>query len=212
MALPLVDVLIFPAPQAFDLADAGNPANLSLNATTAPIFKNIAGSGSIFYGVGVKDPMTGYIFATFDNGGNHPKAAIASLIAHLKPTRSCHVQFSSDTFKTAFKTPITEVLVLIMIEPDNREKAVQLLSKIAEASGGVLSFAPDTDDENTFVIFGGWESVEAHMNAYNDLPEGSKTDLRQLFSLAKIVYPPEAPPAYAKLQRYEPLQYVKKTD
>ena len=68
------------------------------------------------------------------------------------------VSFSAPT--VALEKPVTEILVLSLKAPENREAVVDILTKFSEASGKMLVFGQTRQDENKYVVLGGWPTVE----------------------------------------------------
>ncbi|KAF8833627.1 hypothetical protein BDN67DRAFT_916591, partial [Paxillus ammoniavirescens] len=117
---------------------------------------------------------------TVMNDPSHP-----DLVAILKPSRGgnlqiYHVQFSAPT--VAFEKPVTEVLILTLKAPENRATVVDILSKISEASQKMLVFGQAIEDENKYIVVGGWPTVEAHWEAVAK-PDAAAA-LTKLYSLA----------------------------
>lgn len=75
-----------------------------------------------------------------------------------RPPEMYHVQFSAPTI--AFDKPVTEVLILTLNAPENRGAVVNILSKISESTGKLLVFGQTREDENKYILVGGWETVE----------------------------------------------------
>lgn len=69
-----------------------------------------------------------------------------------------HVQFSGPTI--AFEKPVTEVLVLTLKAPENRSALVDILSKISEASEKIYVFGKTRENENKYILIGGWPTLE----------------------------------------------------
>lgn len=87
----------------------------------------------------------------------------ADLLEALKPALGgeitmYHVQFSAPT--VAFEKPVTEILILTLKAPENRPSVVDILSKISEASEKMLVFGQTVEDENKYILVGGWPTVE----------------------------------------------------
>lgn len=70
-----------------------------------------------------------------------------------------HVKFSAPT-ALALGKPVTEVLVLTLKAPENRTDVVDILSKISEASENKSVFGQTREDENKYILIGGWPTVE----------------------------------------------------
>lgn len=68
-----------------------------------------------------------------------------------------HVKFSAPPI--ALDQPVTEVLMLTLKAPENRAAVVDILTKIAELSG-MHAFGQTREDENKYIVVGGWPSVE----------------------------------------------------
>jgi hypothetical protein len=69
-----------------------------------------------------------------------------------------HVQFSAPTI--ALEKPVTEVLILTLKAPENRATVVDILSKISEVTEKRLVFGQTREDENKYILIGGWPTVE----------------------------------------------------
>ncbi|KAG8215116.1 hypothetical protein J3R82DRAFT_8567 [Butyriboletus roseoflavus] len=123
-----------------------------------------------YYGKQIENPSTGYVFLNWDSFEAHKalmdSPSYAALLESLKPLLGgpkvdmYHVQFSAPTI--AFEKPVTEVLILTLKAPENRATVVEVLSKISEASGKILVFGQTREDENKYILVGGWPTVEAH--------------------------------------------------
>ena len=88
-------------------------------------------------------------------------ALLEALTPCLSGTRApemYHVQFSAPTI--ALEKPVTEVLILTLKAPENRATVVDILSKISESSGKILVFGQTREDENKYILIGGWQTVE----------------------------------------------------
>lgn len=87
----------------------------------------------------------------------------SDIIGALKPSlggaaEMYHVQFSAPTI--ALEKPVTQVLILTLKAPENRASVVDILSKISEASEKILVFGQTREDENKYILIGGWPTVE----------------------------------------------------
>lgn len=69
-----------------------------------------------------------------------------------------HVQFSAPTI--ALEKPVTDVVILTLKAPENRASVVDILSKISEASEKMVVFGQTREDENKYILIGGWDTVE----------------------------------------------------
>ncbi|KAF8547996.1 hypothetical protein OG21DRAFT_1526775 [Imleria badia] len=160
------EVLIFESSEAFR-----NDPDVVI-----PAFKEVLKAHGVhapgYYGKQIEEPSTstyGYIFLNWDNFEAH-KALIdgpsyATVLEGLKPSlggkvEMYHVKFSGPTI--AFENPLTEVLILTLKAPEHRATMVDLLSKFSEPSGKKVVFGQTREDENKYVIVGGWPTVEAH--------------------------------------------------
>lgn len=86
-----------------------------------------------------------------------------AILGGLKPSlggkaEMYHVQFSAPTI--ALEKPVTEVLILTLKAPENRATVVDILSKISEANEKRLVFGQTREDENKYILIGGWPTVE----------------------------------------------------
>jgi hypothetical protein len=70
-----------------------------------------------------------------------------------------HVKFSASA-TLALGRPVTKVLVLTLKAPENRTDVVDILSKISEASEKMLVFGQTREDDNKYILIGGWPTVE----------------------------------------------------
>lgn len=87
-----------------------------------------------------------------------------AILEALKPSlggkaEMYHVKFSAP-LQIAFESPVTEVFVLTLKTPENRAALDDVLSKFSEATGKKVVFGQTLEDENKYVIVGGWPSVE----------------------------------------------------
>ncbi|KAF8547192.1 hypothetical protein OG21DRAFT_1501679 [Imleria badia] len=162
------EVLIFESSEAFrnDPSLAIPPLDIVLKAD------GVHAPG--YYGKEIKESSTrGYFFLNWDNFESH-KAVIdapsyPAVIEALKPSlggkvEMYHVHFSAPTI-AAFDSPVTEVLILTLKAPENRAAVVELLSEFSEASGKRLVFGQTLEDENKYILVGGWQTAEAHLKA-----------------------------------------------
>ncbi|KAI9573408.1 hypothetical protein HD554DRAFT_2055825 [Boletus coccyginus] len=125
-----------------------------------------------YYGKQIEDASTGYIILNWDSYEAH-KAFIDSpsysaLLEKLKPSLGAsgkaemyHVQFSAPTI--ALEKPATEVCILTLKAPENRATVVDILSTISEATEKAVVFGQTREDENKYILIGGWPTVEAHL-------------------------------------------------
>jgi len=163
---PTTEILIFEASNEFR-----NDPRLAIPAFEL-VLKNVGVHAPVYYGKQVEDPSTrGYIFLNWDSYEAHKAVMNApsyqAILEALKPSLSAsgkaemyHVQFSAPTI--ALEKPVTEVVVLTLKAPENRATVVDILSKFSEASEKTLVFGQTCEDENKYILIGGWPTVEAH--------------------------------------------------
>lgn len=133
------------------------------------------------------------------------KPAYLDLLKALTPSLSgthCpemyHIQFSGPT--VALEKPVTEVLVLTLKAPENRATMVDILSEIAGSSGESLIFGQTREEENKYILIGGWETVEVgRSNATRVLPLDDKKLTRSSQAHWEAVAKPEAAAAFERL-------------
>ncbi|KIJ61733.1 hypothetical protein HYDPIDRAFT_115547 [Hydnomerulius pinastri MD-312] len=163
MVLPTTEIIIFDASEEFqsDPSIATAAFNIVLKAAGV--------QAPAYYGLQIENPKTGYIFLNWDSLEHHQAIindpSYPELLAALKPSiggelKMNHVQFSAPT--VAFEKPVTEVLVLTLKAPENRATVEEILTKISEVSEKMLVFGKTVEEENKYILVGGWPTVEAH--------------------------------------------------
>jgi quinol monooxygenase YgiN len=182
---PTTEILIFEASNEF----RDDPLRLSI-----PPFDIVLKADGVhapaYYGKQVEDPsIWGNVFLNWDSYEAHKAVTDApsyqAILDALKPslggkTEMYHVQFSAPTI--ALEKPVTEVLILTLKAPENRATVVDILSKISEVTEKRLVFGQTREDENKYILIGGWPTVEAHWETVAK-PEIAAT-LDKLYSLA----------------------------
>ncbi|KAN0079819.1 hypothetical protein V8E55_009385 [Tylopilus felleus] len=142
-----------------------------------------------YYGIQIENPTTGYIIIHWDSHEIHKAFAshpsFPAINEAFKPSLGGNVVIYDVSFSAptvALEKPVTEILVLSLKAPENREAVVDILTKFSEASGKMLVFGQTCQDENKYVVLGGWPTVEAHWETATK-PEVSAA-LDKLHSLA----------------------------
>lgn len=89
----------------------------------------------------------------------------SALLEKLKPSLGAsgkaemyHVLFSAPTI--ALEKPATEVCILTLKAPENRATVVDILSTISEATEKAVVFGQTREDDNKYILIGGWPTVE----------------------------------------------------
>ncbi|KAF8835839.1 hypothetical protein BDN67DRAFT_1072219 [Paxillus ammoniavirescens] len=165
MALPTTQVVIFEM-------DEGLHTRLQ---AIKPIYERVHKSAGVqnppcYIGSQIENVKTGSPFSidwdSYEGHQavmNHP--SYPEVIGIVRPfpgaeVQIYHVQFLAQT--VALEKPVTEVLVLTLKAAENRAAVVDILSKISEASQKNLVFGQTIEDENKYIVVGGWPTVEAH--------------------------------------------------
>lgn len=143
----------------------------------------------VYSGTQIENPTTGYLFLNWDSLAHH-QAVMTSpsygpLLEELKPafggpSKMYHVIFNDHPI--ALEQPVTEVLLITLKDPSHRAEVFDIIGKISDQTKKMIVFGPALEDENTIIVVGGWESVEAHWKTVAN-PE-PKAAIERLFVLA----------------------------
>ncbi|KAG9308677.1 hypothetical protein JVU11DRAFT_11634 [Chiua virens] len=146
-----------------------------------------------YYGKRIEDAGKGNIICDWDsyeaheevlNGPLFPKvrdALLKETVVSWETTETLHAILSGSP-KVALEHPVTAVTLLTLKAPENRNAVVDILTKISERTGNRHVFGVIHEDDQKYMTFCGWESVEAHLEAISK-PEAAAI-LEKLWSLA----------------------------
>ncbi|KAF8549817.1 hypothetical protein OG21DRAFT_1469530 [Imleria badia] len=156
----------------FDTSEASreNPESQVVTNALKPTLLAEGANTPAYYGLQIENPSTGYIIIHWDSHeihqafGNHP--SFPAIHEAFKPSLGCNratydVEFSAPTV-AALEKPVTEIPVSSLKAPENRDAVVDILTKISEASENILVFGQTRQDENKYIVIGGWPTVEVH--------------------------------------------------
>ncbi|KAG1761831.1 hypothetical protein EDD22DRAFT_847446 [Suillus occidentalis] len=142
----------------------------------------------VYSGTQIENPTTGYLFLNWDSLAHHQAVmaspSYGSVLETLKPafggpSKMHHVIFNDHPI--ALEQPVTEVLLITLKDPSHRAEVFDILGKISDQTKKMIVFGPTLEDENTIIVVGGWESVEAHWKTVAN-PE-PKAAIERLFVL-----------------------------
>ena len=68
------------------------------------------------------------------------------------------VKLSAPT--TTLEKHVTSMLIVTLKAPANRDAVVEILTKISEGSDNALIFRQTHEDENKYILIGGWQTIE----------------------------------------------------
>ncbi|KAG9308675.1 hypothetical protein JVU11DRAFT_11632 [Chiua virens] len=149
-----------------------------------------------FYGKQIEYTTKGNIIADWDSYEDHEKVLNSPLFPVVKETLLKETIISWDTTVTyhtifsarpiALERPITEVTVLTLKAPGNRQEVVEILTTISERTENMFVFGVEHDNDQKYLALCGWESVEAYNEAVSK-PEVADI-LERLWSLADRNY------------------------
>ncbi|KAG2119396.1 hypothetical protein DEU56DRAFT_918561 [Suillus clintonianus] len=187
MSIPTTEIIIFDTSEEF----RNDPSILR------PAFDIVSKADGIqmpaYAGVQIENPATGYVFLNWDSQEHH-QAMIASplhdtLREALKPVlggseKIYHVIFNKHP--TALQQPVTEILCLALKDPSNRAEVLDIFTKNSASPVKINTFGSTLEDENLFILVGGWLSVESHWQMHKGMITSSpelKAQLERLQAL-----------------------------
>ncbi|KAJ3500153.1 hypothetical protein NMY22_g19356 [Coprinellus aureogranulatus] len=168
--MPVVEIATFPASEAF-IADP-----TLLNGPITNILAKADGFISAYVGLQVEDRKTAYLVVVWQSLEAHQKLIAdpiyPELGAQLKPALAGainiqHVEFAGDA-TVAFNAPVTEVAIAKLKEGKAKEDFVAFIPTIVETSKAVPgihgpgAYGEVIEEQRSFYLVLGWESVEAH--------------------------------------------------
>lgn len=127
-----------------------------------------------------------------------------TVIEKLKPcfkadggkSEMLHVEFSAPTI--ALDKPVTEVTIITLKAAENRAAVVEILSGLSEVTKNLLVFGKSREDENKYVVIGGWQTVEVRVEEMKKC-DSKLTYYRFLQEHVQMAATPEVAAAVKKL-------------
>ncbi|KAJ7695637.1 hypothetical protein B0H17DRAFT_1198422 [Mycena rosella] len=184
--MPTVQTVSFPASDAFLEALSNDPDKIK-----DPLTGLLGAKGHIssFYGLQVEDKKIVYFVSVWESlearQAFTKDPSYAELIEKIKPAAAAplerhHIDVKGDA-KTAFVSPVTELVVFTLKPEGTPEKVVPLFEELAKGLDAAVGARPpcmwgqSIDDKTKFLVHVGWDTVAAHWEAVKEGTDLNKT-------------------------------------
>ncbi|RPD59179.1 hypothetical protein L226DRAFT_614020 [Lentinus tigrinus ALCF2SS1-7] len=178
MGNPTVELVYAPATELV----RNDPHNKDVVATPFSVLKAQDGLIKIYYGVQHEDKATAYHVMVWESYEHHEKlmndtatypkltGSVESVFDKSKGSVTMqHINTTDEPYK-AFEAPVVEIATFTLHEGQSKSELEGLMKNLADGmnakteADGVLhaSWGPIRENDNAFILFIGWTTVDAH--------------------------------------------------
>jgi len=198
MSHPVFEIVYFNSSKLYQSGAADTLSGL------VEILKQSPGQISTYHAPQVEDPTKAYLFtqwqtyedskAVIEAESNEFLAAAApsslstSTTDSKSPLERYHVKFDRDPSES-LQAPATEICIATLKEPSQRDVLARCVASLASlVAKGKISAAWGTalEDENTFLMVAGWQSVNDDMATREAATAEQKSAFKMLLKIADL--------------------------
>ncbi|KAI0692998.1 hypothetical protein C8T65DRAFT_586152 [Cerioporus squamosus] len=186
MGNPTVELVYAPAMELV----RQDPHNRDVVAAPFSVLKAQDGLIKIYYGVQHEDKATAYHIIVWESYEHHKKlmddtttypkltGSVASVFDKSKgPVTMLHINTTNEPYK-AFEAPVVEIATFTLQEGQSKSELEAHVKTLVDAvntkteADGVFhaSWGPVRENDNAFVVFIGWTTVDAHWGLVKNDP------------------------------------------